>query len=214
MDNEIILPSQNLSTLYHDSILFCNLIVSCCVSCNLQQNQTTLLSSTLQKAYFLKRTLDRATARLMLRLSKIWVPKHFLILYLTAAQPINPGNTVFLQLQPEGRREPYNKVGSLCPAECLVEFKQESFQFSLQCLNTLGHSPQVSQLLSLPTCIKLKFGQYLEKVKGSLKLYDKKVGSVSTEMSFSSILNRTIFKILLVGANHGGALQCHLFKQV
>ena len=46
----------------------------------------------------------------------------------------------FLHFQPEGHREPRNKVGSLSPAERLVGFELGTFQFLLQCLNPLGHS--------------------------------------------------------------------------
>ena len=35
--------------------------------------------------------------------------------------------TAFLQCRPEGHQEPRNKVGSLSPVECLVEFEPEPF---------------------------------------------------------------------------------------
>ena len=43
--------------------------------------------------------------------------------------------------RPEGHREPRNEVGSLGPAERLVEIEQGTFRFLLQRLNPLGHSP-------------------------------------------------------------------------
>ena len=52
--------------------------------------------------------------------------------------------TAFVQFRPEGHCEPCNEVGSLRPAGCLVMFELETFQFWLQCLNPLGHSPRNS----------------------------------------------------------------------
>ena len=49
--------------------------------------------------------------------------------------------TVFAHIRPEGHREPRNKVGSLSPVERLAGFEPETFQFLLQRLNPLGHSP-------------------------------------------------------------------------
>ena len=49
--------------------------------------------------------------------------------------------TVFVHIRPEGSREPRNKVGSLSPAEHLAGFEPRTFQFLLQCLKPLGHSP-------------------------------------------------------------------------
>ena len=46
-----------------------------------------------------------------------------------------------LHICPEGHLEPRNKVESLSLAECLAGFKLGTFQFWLQCLNPLGHSP-------------------------------------------------------------------------
>ena len=48
----------------------------------------------------------------------------------------------FLHFRPEGHREPRNEVASLTPAERLVGFEPGTFQFLLQRLNPLGHSPQ------------------------------------------------------------------------
>ena len=45
--------------------------------------------------------------------------------------------TAFVQVRPEGHWEPHNEVRSLSLAECLAG----TFQFWLQCLNPLGHSP-------------------------------------------------------------------------
>ena len=52
----------------------------------------------------------------------------------------------FLYIQPEGHQEPHNEFGSLSPDECLVRFEPGTFQFWLQCLNPLGHSPPTFQL--------------------------------------------------------------------
>ena len=41
----------------------------------------------------------------------------------------------FLHIQPEGHREPRNEIGSLSPAEHLVEFEPGTFRFLLQHLN-------------------------------------------------------------------------------
>ena len=53
-------------------------------------------------------------------------------------------STCILHIQPEGHQEPQNKVGSLSPAKHLVEFEPRTFWFWSQCLNPLGHSPQMS----------------------------------------------------------------------
>ena len=50
--------------------------------------------------------------------------------------------TAFYMFKHEGHREPHNEVGSLSPTECLVGFELGIFQFLLQRLNPLGHSPQ------------------------------------------------------------------------
>ena len=50
--------------------------------------------------------------------------------------------TAFVHIRPEGHREPRNEVGSLSPAERLAGFEPGTFQFLLQRLNPLGHSPQ------------------------------------------------------------------------
>ena len=73
--------------------------------------------------------------------------------------------TAFVQFRHKGNREPCNEVGSLSPAERLVEFEPGAFQFLSQRLNTLGHSPhleskscQSSNTKLLPTSIyTLKF---------------------------------------------------------
>ena len=51
--------------------------------------------------------------------------------------------TAFAHIQPEGHREPRNKVGSLSLAEHLAGFEPGTFRFLLQCLNPLGHSPHL-----------------------------------------------------------------------
>ena len=53
-------------------------------------------------------------------------------------------NHCILHFQPQGYREPQNEVGSLSLAERLVEFEPRTFQFLLQSLNPLGHSPKYS----------------------------------------------------------------------
>ena len=59
---------------------------------------------------------------------------------LSRGQPHSPDvNHCVLHFRPEGHREPHNEVGSLSPAEHLVGFELETFQFLLQCLNPLGH---------------------------------------------------------------------------
>ena len=50
--------------------------------------------------------------------------------------------TAFLQVRPEGHREPRNEVGSLSPAEGLAGFEPVTFRFWLQHLNPPDHSPQ------------------------------------------------------------------------
>ena len=49
--------------------------------------------------------------------------------------------TVFVQVRPEGHGECHNEVGSLNPVEHLAGFEPGTFQFWLQRLNPLGHSP-------------------------------------------------------------------------
>ena len=50
--------------------------------------------------------------------------------------------TAFVHVRPESHQEPYSEVGSLSPAKRLVGFEPGTFQFRLQRLNPLGHSPQ------------------------------------------------------------------------
>ena len=50
-------------------------------------------------------------------------------------------NHCVLHFRPEGHREPRNEVGSLSLAERLVGFELGTFQFLLQCLNPIDHSP-------------------------------------------------------------------------
>ena len=52
-------------------------------------------------------------------------------------------NHCVLNIRPQGHWEPYNKVGSLSPGQRLVGLAPGTFQFSLQCLNARGHSPQL-----------------------------------------------------------------------
>ena len=52
--------------------------------------------------------------------------------------------TEFVHIRPKGHEEPHNEVGSLSPPECLAGFEPGTFQFLLQRLNPLGHSPQKS----------------------------------------------------------------------
>ena len=62
---------------------------------------------------------------------------------LSRGQPHSPDvNHCVLHFQPEGHREPCNEVGSLSPPECLVGIEPGTFQFLLQRLNPLGHSPR------------------------------------------------------------------------
>ena len=49
--------------------------------------------------------------------------------------------TAFLHIRPDVHRESRNEVGSLSPAEGLVEFSPGTFPFSLRRLNPLGYSP-------------------------------------------------------------------------
>ena len=51
--------------------------------------------------------------------------------------------TAFVQVRPEGHREPRNEVGCLCPAKRRVCFEPGAFRFWPQHLNTLGHCPQI-----------------------------------------------------------------------
>ena len=45
--------------------------------------------------------------------------------------------TVYVRIQPEGHREPFNEVGSLSPAKRLAGFELGTFRFLFQCLNPL-----------------------------------------------------------------------------
>ena len=54
--------------------------------------------------------------------------------------------TAVLHIRPEGYRV-QSEVGSLSLAERLVWFEQGTFQFILQRLNPLGHSPLFSQMI-------------------------------------------------------------------
>ena len=65
--------------------------------------------------------------------------------------------TAFLHFRPEGHREPRNEFGSLRPAERLVGFERETFQFLLQCLNPQGHSPEIFIL-----CLSIGLPKYIE----------------------------------------------------
>ena len=47
----------------------------------------------------------------------------------------------FVHIQPTGHQEHCNKVGSLSPAKRIVGFELGTFQFIMQHLNSLGHSP-------------------------------------------------------------------------
>ena len=47
--------------------------------------------------------------------------------------------TAFLQVRPEGHREPRNEAGYLSPPEGPVGFEPRTFWFWLQCLDLLGH---------------------------------------------------------------------------
>ena len=53
--------------------------------------------------------------------------------------------TAFLHVWPKGHGEPRNEVGSLSPAKCQVGLG--TFQFWLQRLNPLGHSPWIMGLI-------------------------------------------------------------------
>ena len=55
-------------------------------------------------------------------------------------------NDDVLHFRPEGHREPRSEVGSLRPTERLVGFEPGTFQFLLQHLNPLGHSPQMYKI--------------------------------------------------------------------
>ena len=54
--------------------------------------------------------------------------------------------TLFVHILPKGHQEPCNEVGSLSPADSLAGFEPGTFQFLLQCLNPLGHSPQIDYI--------------------------------------------------------------------
>ena len=51
--------------------------------------------------------------------------------------------TAWIHFWLKGHRDPHNEVGSLIPAKHLVGFEPGTFQFLLQHLNPLGHSPQM-----------------------------------------------------------------------
>ena len=71
---------------------------------------------------------------------------------LSMDQPHSPDvNHCVLRIPPQSHREPCNEVGSLSPAKCLVRFEWGTFQFWLQRLNPLDHSPFL---------VKLKFSWY------------------------------------------------------
>ena len=59
--------------------------------------------------------------------------------------------TAFVHVRPEGHREPRSEVGSLSPAERPAGFAPGTFQFWLQHLKPLGHSPL---LLLLPSFLE------------------------------------------------------------
>ena len=62
---------------------------------------------------------------------------------LSRGQPHSPDvNHCVLHFRPEGHREPRNEVGSLSPAKRLLGFEPGTFQFLVQCLDPLDHSPQ------------------------------------------------------------------------
>ena len=62
---------------------------------------------------------------------------------LSRGQPHSPDvNHCVLHFRPKGHWEPRIEAGSLSPAEHLVGFEPGTFQFLLQHLNPLGHSPQ------------------------------------------------------------------------
>ena len=83
-------------------------------------------------------------------LQKLWKMFFFYLLFgcptanfgpLSRGQPHSPNvNHCSIHFQPQGHREPRNKVGSLSPAEHLVGFEPRTFRFLLQHLNPLGHS--------------------------------------------------------------------------
>ena len=56
--------------------------------------------------------------------------------------------TAFVQVWPEGHREPCNEVGSLSPAERLAGFEPGTFRFWLQRLNPQGHEVQIHNALN------------------------------------------------------------------
>ena len=51
-------------------------------------------------------------------------------------------NHCIFYFRSKGHQEPLNEIGSLSPAKHLVGFEPGTFQFLLQRLNPLGHSPQ------------------------------------------------------------------------
>ena len=53
--------------------------------------------------------------------------------------------TAYVHIRPKGHWEPHSEVGSLSLTECLAGFEPGTFQFLLQCLNPLGHSPQMAK---------------------------------------------------------------------
>ena len=54
--------------------------------------------------------------------------------------------TAFYLCQPKHHHEPRNRIGLLSLGECLAGFEPWTFQFSSQCLNPLGHFPQLGDL--------------------------------------------------------------------
>ena len=60
--------------------------------------------------------------------------------------------TAYVHIRPEGHWEPRKEVGSLSPAERLVDFVPGTFRFLFQYLNPLGHSPQMT-LYTRKICI-------------------------------------------------------------
>ena len=57
-------------------------------------------------------------------------------------------NHCVLHFRPKGHWDPRGKVGSLSLSKCLVGFEPGSFEFLVQCLNPLIHSPHLE--ITLP----------------------------------------------------------------
>ena len=76
-------------------------------------------------------------------LTAIWLPTaNFGPLSRGQPHSHNVNNCIFfLNIRPEGHREPRSEVGSLSPAKRLLGFEPVTFWFWLQCYNSLGHSP-------------------------------------------------------------------------